>query len=59
MIQFAPHIIAMAGATLLINASMTKTSGALNGVLFRIIPATMGAVCVWMSALLFVAGGAS
>lgn len=59
MIQFAPHITALAGAALLINATMTKTEGWLNSLLFRIVPATMGAVSVWMSALLFVAAGAA
>jgi hypothetical protein len=56
MIQYAPHIAAAAGTVLLMTATMVKTTGLTNGFLFRVLPVTVGAASLWMSAAQFMAG---
>ena len=53
MIEYAPHFLALSGTTLLIIAAMTSAAGIINGCMFRLLPAAIGAATVWMSALMF------
>lgn len=55
MIQFAPHLMVISGAMLLVIATMIKAEGLLNGLLFRLVPTILGAGSLWMSAALFMA----
>lgn len=59
MIQFAPHLLAVVGVWLLVIATVLKITGLFNGVMFRVIPSILGSISLWMSAALFMTGGAS
>lgn len=53
MIAFVPYVVLLAGVTLLYSAAMANAEGVFNGLVFRLIPAIVGAATVWSSALLF------
>lgn len=57
MITYAPYVMGAEGGTLLFVAALSSTANILSGILFRLVPASVGAAAIWMSALML-AGGA-
>lgn len=52
LVQNAPYVLAAAGVTLIVLVTVARAHGILNGLLFKALPAAVGAVCLWTSALM-------
>ncbi len=52
LVQNAPYVLGVAGITMIAVAVMTRANGLLNGFVLRFVPALVGGLCLWTSALM-------
>lgn len=57
MIEYAPYVMGLAGATILVTVATVRTNGAVAFVFHKLLCGAIGAGAVWMSAVML-AGGA-
>ncbi len=57
MISLAPYVLAVAGVWLLLLAAIITAHGIFHFFASKVAPVLIGGACLWMSAIMIVAGG--
>lgn len=53
MTQYIPHLVLAGGVWLIIGAAMISAVGWLNGLLFRLVPAVLGALLLLVASMMY------